>query len=115
MYNAALMDDVIFRPSMCMRTGSFGYRGRLYGPVCEQVSKHSCASLSAITLSCSGIVSEWNALSESQCPATCRYCIYGARDIRFNRNDTRTSACDCFSDRVVRGFLPWWMTPMLSQ
>ncbi len=81
---------------MCIRTGSFGYRGRLYGPVCERVIKHSCARLSAMTLSCSGIVSEWNSLSESECPITCRYCIYGARDNRFNWNDTRISACGCF-------------------
>ena len=75
MYRVALMDDVTLHPAMCIRTGSDGYVVVLNGPVCDLVSKHSCASLSAMTLSCSGIVSVWNALSESECPATCQYCI----------------------------------------
>ena len=114
-YKAALMEDVTFRPPICKRTGSFGYKGRLYGPICDRSCRHSCASLSARMLSCSGIVSNWNAVVESACPKTCWYVMFGARDIRFSQNENKTSACDCFSERLLRGLLPWWTTPMLSQ
>ncbi len=66
MYKAALMDAVIFRPSMYMRRGSFGYYELLYGPLSEHICKHSCARLSAMMFSCSGIGSIWNAVIESE-------------------------------------------------
>ena len=72
-YRVALMDDVTLRPSMCIRTGSDGYVVLLNGPVCNLVNRHSCASLSAMTLSCSVIVREEYAVMVSAWPTTCAF------------------------------------------
>lgn len=110
-YRVVLMDGVTLCLSKWMHTGSFGYVVRLYGPLWDCASKHSCVSLSAMVLKCSGIVSKEYFILESEWPKMCPYLILWVRDSRLYWNENKMSAWDCFSGRDLYGLLPCWRTP----